>query len=231
MKSINSAVEQALHSNVNKSRTSVSFEQVWDKYTKQKSGVSRRWNKKNMVVAASVFALMLFIAYQTPVMAYVEQFLKVKIINKGERPKLKSHWGGPEKISVVASKEEVEKKLGMPVPWSTINKNAVNLIAVAEGKGYNYSFSLGDRNYYLWARYKEEAAPGFYAETAGTASEKEILMQGVAAKLVTSSDFPEVQTLYFVKGNWKFMLDVLGRPGSDEQTITKALISVAESIQ
>ena len=77
MKSINSAVEEVLHSNVNKSRTSISFEQVWDKYTKQKSGVNRRWNKKNMVVAASViFALMLFIAYQTPVMAYVEHFLK-----------------------------------------------------------------------------------------------------------------------------------------------------------
>ena len=60
-------------------------------------------------------------------------------------------------MSVVASKEEVEKKLGMPVPWPIIDKNAVNLIAVAEGRGYNYSFSLGGRSYYLWARYKEEA--------------------------------------------------------------------------
>ena len=36
MKSINSAVEEVLHSNVNKSRTSISFEQVWEQVYKTK---------------------------------------------------------------------------------------------------------------------------------------------------------------------------------------------------
>lgn len=230
MKSINSEVEKVLHSRISKSRPSISFENVWDEYTNHKSVAIRRWNRKSLVIAASVIALMLFIANQTPVMAYVEQLLKVKIIKQGEKAKFESRWGGPANMSVVASKEEVEKMLSMSVPWPTIKNDSVSLVAVARGKGYNYAFTLGNRSYYLWARYKEEATPKFYAETAGTASEKDITVQGVAAKLVTSSDFSGYQNVYFEKGNWKFWINVLG-PGSDEQTITQEIISVAESIQ
>jgi hypothetical protein len=231
MKSIESAVEKALHYSVKKSRPSVSFEQAWDKYANQKSGASRRLNRRNFIIAASAFTLMLFVAYQSPVMAYVEQFLKVKIIAKEEKAKFEGDWGGAANMSVVASEEEAEKLLGMLVPWPTINKDAVNLIAVAHEKGYNFSFSLGDGSYYLWARYKEEAPPEFYAETAGTASEKGITVQGVAAKLITSSDFPGYQIVYFEKDGWKFMISVLSRPGRDEQALTKALLTVAESIR
>lgn len=240
MKSINSDVEKVLQSRISNSRPSVSFEHVWDEYTNQKSGVRRRWSTKKLVIAASVFALMIFIANQTPVMAYVEQLLKVKIINKGEKAKLEGHWGGPANMSVVDSKEEVKKMLGMPVPWPTINKDSVDLVAVAQGKGYNHSFSLNNRSYYLWARYKEDTTPGFYVETAGTASEKDITVQGVPAKLVTSSDFSGIKDLYFEKGDWKFWITTSGYGkdqlsetgyGKDEQTITKELISVAESIQ
>ena len=98
----------------------------------------------------------------------------------------------------------------MPVPWPIIDKNAVNLIAVAEGRGYNYSFHWVVEVIIFGPGIRKKQLPGFMRKLPVQPLKKISFCKVLLRSWLQVLIFPGNQTLYFEKADWKFMVNVLG---------------------
>lgn len=241
MKQINrSDIKDALHTHIDSKHASVVFENIWEKYSNRKSGghPNRRIYRKRIIVLSILGSLCFLTLSQSPVRAFIEQFIEVQWIKNVKNAEIGYSWANTagDARSLVLNKEEAEKSLGISIPWPDPLDGMSGQREIRTRKkddsplGYDYTIRTNDRYYEVIANYKNNRQPEFYAQTTGTALVKEISIQDVTATLITSPEFIHVPHLYFEKGDWKIVVTVTDYTEDDVMS-EQEIIELAGSIK
>lgn len=108
-------IKHAIHNHYKSSHSSVLFENVWGKYSDRKIRHKHKRIYRKGIIAACTCGLLCFIGlFQTPVLAFIEQFIEVKLIKNVKNAEIGFSWANAagDTRSVVSNKEEAEKLLG-----------------------------------------------------------------------------------------------------------------------
>lgn len=239
MKQINeSEIKHLLHTNINSNHSSVSFEHVWEKYSNKKSGRNHnRIYRKRIIIIPILGLLCVFAIFQSPVRAFIEQFIEVKLIKNVKNAEFGFAWANTagDTRSIVLNKEEAVKSLGISLPWPNELDKMTGEREIRTRKernkplGYDYTIRTNHRYYQVIANYKINTHPEFYTETTGKAIVKELSIQGGSAKLITTTEYNNVPHIYFEKGDWQIVIKVTDH--AKEEMSEQKIIELAESIK
>lgn len=145
---------------------------------------------------------------------------------------------------IYGSLDELESAFNINVPFpeqlflEEENKETLEYKASTDEDGkfssYRYDLSTPKRSYSVLATNNIEAEAKFSAETTdGTGIEKDIVVNGLSAKLLGVTEM-DVFTIYIENGNWKMIISCFDRASNIEGTSDvkeEEIIKMAESIR
>ncbi|CAG7631775.1 hypothetical protein ACFQI7_17495 [Paenibacillus allorhizosphaerae] len=215
------AIEQTLNAQAAERKPTVSFDDVWDRYTgKTEAGLRTlsRIKVRTLCIAAAILLLAAPIGFTPSVRAALNEFIVVKLIkNNRDHASIFHHWDVQRKwdeAQSYATLEDAAKSTGtpFPVPGKLVEyeKSALNKqynVTTDHGQiaGYYFSIRTHERMLDVTAKYEEPAVPSFSAESRAQAMVKETTVEGQPAKLFAVQEFPGY-TLYFERDGWKFVI-------------------------
>ncbi|MFK0522700.1 hypothetical protein ACINKY_10900 [Paenibacillus illinoisensis] len=210
-------IKHAIHNNIKSSHSSVLFENVWEQYSNKKIRYKhKRIYRKGLIAACILGLLFFFVVFQTPVRAFIEQYLEIKIIKNVKNAEIGFSWAdtaGDTRFKV-SNKKEAEKSLGISIPWphQLEKKSGEKEVWIRKKSdkplGYDYFIRTQDRYYQVIANYNINRQPEFFAKTTDKVVVKELSIQGGSAKFITSTEFNHVPYIYLEKDNWKIVVIV-----------------------
>ena len=144
---------------------------------------------------------------------------------------------------VYGSLTEIEDVFNVNIPFphqlllKEENKESVEHRVLTDEDGelssYHYRLATSERSYEIVATNKIEAEVNFSAATSdGTGIEKDIVINGVSAKLLGVNEI-DGYTIYIENENWKMIISCFDRANNLEGTsdVKEEIIKIAESIK
>jgi hypothetical protein len=145
---------------------------------------------------------------------------------------------------VYGSLTEIEDVFNVNIPFphqlliKEENKESVEHRVLTDEDGqlssYHYQLATSERSYKIVATNKVEAEVNFSAATSdGTGIEKDIVVNGVSAKLLSVNEM-DGYTIYIENENWKMIISCFDRASNLEGTSDvkeEEIIEIAESIK
>lgn len=215
---------------------------------KAKAEQPRRKYKNPLIAAAAVSIIGLGMLLTPVGQATFNGLFEVKKFEKrphNEELSVGYSWEGIAGYNRVThdSIKDIENAYAIRLPFPEVLLTKENIefaeyqVAIDEDGGfdaYDIRFQTSTRSYDVIATSIEKPSPEFRAQTAdGTATEKEVFINGIPAMLLGSKDF-DGYFLYMKHGEWQMIISGFDREVHEEGQfdVTEAeLIEIAESIQ
>ncbi|MCM2674490.1 hypothetical protein [Alkalicoccobacillus plakortidis] len=214
---------------------------------KKAKGEQKKTFKKPLVYAAAIVILSVSI-YSTPsAQGMFEDLFQVTKFEERHNVKEMSIGYGFVNTDVYAERnvesiEELESLFNIQVPFPEVLESAIGKEDVeysvgmgeqGEFKQLYYNAGTAERRYSVHATNNIDTKPSFSAESKdGTGIEKDLLIDGVTAKLMGIEDI-DGKVIYLEKDEWKIIITCFDR-NSDNEGLSgveeEEIIEIAESI-
>lgn len=236
-----SDIKHTLQRNLDNYYPSSSFQKVWN--TAHSKEEKRSFKKPLLSIAmVAVLAITLFL---TPsVKAVFEGLFEFTKIGENEDPGIGWTWStAGDESTVYKSLSDVEKIHNMDIPFPqklmAAEKGADLIeydVSTENGQflAYLYTLSTKERIYHASATNKVNEKPQFFADTKDeTAIDKEILIDGVSARLLAIHDMNGYY-MYIEKGDWRMIISGFADANDEKSKITaiteEEMIEIAKTI-
>jgi len=239
-----SDLRRTLEDSVAGTKTSVTFERVWQLHSTGSRGLTRSTRK--VWIPASIAAMIIFCLMLSPsVRASISNLIESKLIKNSANAIVYEGWVSSVKWDTVtnyATLQEAEKAVGTQLPFpqqflaleaGAINRELGLTTVKGDIAGYFYSLRTNERMLAVTANYKSETEPRFNVESTANVVDKVVDINGVQAHLINVKEF-EGYWIYIKKGDWKIVIQGFaeGVDGAPAPPFTEEeAINIARSIE